>query len=434
MIDEETQVYNINKEYRIVRVKGKKCSLFFKNKQNQLIASLEGCQNEFVEMSIADDRNLTAVEKGYLLSFIRAKKYSISKEVAAKLDVSIINYLDGREEYLSERQLKRRIGKGIDFAKVYIGKLTAYSIKIPADSKDCSYNFSEAEVTKIIVEENCNINIDLRDNNFIESLIIEEKFAGNVNLSRSSIESVFLANNCKCNLTIADAKNCFNLQIADIYSGNLNINNCCLYALGIGYYSYAEIMLANNLIKKEIFLGDSFRGVFYAINQNVDLMKIGDDCKGWIKINSQGKDGGIKKLVVDDDFVGNLNLSGDETLQFLEIGRKNGGKIDVSHANSIDRIKIGKYYNGNINLENSSVKSISVGYGASGSLNLRDCHELKTVQATIDNNLFIDSNLSIQDIKTVESDVYYEFVKGNNEFQYLPFYKRIYHNIYDRFM
>ena len=52
MLDEETQVYNINKDYRMVRIKGKKCSLFFKNRQNQLIATLEGCQNEFTEISI----------------------------------------------------------------------------------------------------------------------------------------------------------------------------------------------------------------------------------------------------------------------------------------------------------------------------------------------------------------------------------------------
>ena len=191
MLNDETQVYNINKDYRVVRIKGKKCSLFFKNRQNQLIATLEGCQNEFTEISTPADKNLTSLEKGYLLSFIRAKKHSISKDVASKLDVSIVNYLDGREEYLSERQLKRRIAKGIDFAKVYVGKLVAYSIKIPADSKDCSYNFSNAEVVKIVVEEDCNINIDLRDNIYVESLIVGERFSGNINLSRSVIESIF---------------------------------------------------------------------------------------------------------------------------------------------------------------------------------------------------------------------------------------------------
>jgi hypothetical protein len=434
MLNDETQVYNINKEYRIVRVKGKKCSLFFKNRQNQLLATLEGCQNEFTEIQIPAERNLTSLEKGYLLSFIRAKKHSISKDVASKLDVSIVNYLDGREEYLSERQLKRRISKGIDFAKVYVGKLIAYSVKIPADSKDCSYNFSKAEVVKIMVDENCNINIDLRDNLYVESLVVGERFTGNINLSRSSIESAFFANNCKCNLTIADAKKCFNLQIADIYSGNLNIDNCCLYALGVGYYSYAEIMLANNLIKKEISIGDSFRGGFYAINQNVDLMKIGDDCKGKLKIGSQGRNMGIKKIIIDDDFAGDLNLSGDETLQCLEIGRKYGGKIDVSHTTSLDKIKIGKFYNGNMNLTNSSIQNLSIEYGGSGSLNLNDCHDLKYVQATIDNNIFIDSNLSIHNIRTIENEVYYDYAIDAKYIQYMPFYKRIYQNIYNRFM
>ena len=121
MLEQEdaAQVYNISKDYRIVAVKGNKCSLFFKNKQNQLIASLEGCQNIFTDIVVADNiRGLTDIEKKYLLSFIRVKKYSISKEVAAALDVSVIKYTDGREDYLSEKQIKRRIASGIDFARI----------------------------------------------------------------------------------------------------------------------------------------------------------------------------------------------------------------------------------------------------------------------------------------------------------------------------
>jgi len=430
----EAIVYNINKDYRIVKLKGNKCSLFFKNKQNQLLASLEGCQDIFSNILVANDIELTSLEKGYLLSFIRAKKYSISKEVAEVLEVSIIRYMDGREEYLSEKQLKRRIANGIDFASVYVGKLNSYSISIPRDGKDCSYNLSNAGVAKVVVEENCNINIDLRDNKSIESLVVGERFSGTINLSRSTIESIFVANNCQCNMHITDSKKCFNLQIADIYSGNLNISNSCMYALNIGYYSYADIVLTNNIIKKEIIVDDSFRGKLYASNQNVETIKIGSDCKGKIKINNHSSYIGIGKVIVGDDFAGNLNLVGDDSVISLEVGRKNKGNIDASFAENLHKLKIGKYYSGNTVLNNSSIENIVVAYGASGNIDIKNCKNLKLIEATIDNSLVVDADIPPCDIKTINGTIYYSYGHDYEMLSNVPLYKKIYRNIYNRFM
>lgn len=426
---EDAFVYNINKDYRVVGVRGSKCSLFFKNSQNQLIASLNGCQNIFTEIAIAGGRQaLTDIEKKYLLSFIRAKKYLISKEAAEMLDVSIIRYQDGREEYLSERQLKRRIAYGIDFAKVYIGKLSASVVKIPADSRETSYHFGSADIKKLFIGENCSINIDLRDNASIENIIVSEKFSGAMNLSRTTIESVFIGNNCRCNLSISDSKRCFNLQIADIYSGNLNISNSCLYALGIGYYSYADIMLTNNIIKKEISIGDSFRGGLYAAEQSVEVIKIGDDCKGWIKLSGQSKNTGAKKISIGDDFSGTLNMSGDDSISSVEFGRKNTGKTEASFMGSLHAVKIGKFYSGTMDLKASAVQNISVAYGASGKLNIEECKNLAFIQATIDNHLVMEGEISITDTKTVDGNVYYNFGTDTNISNLMPFYKKIYTN------
>ncbi|MCQ2741055.1 MAG: hypothetical protein MJ210_02935, partial [Alphaproteobacteria bacterium] len=166
----DTQIYKLDKDYRLVTLKGKNCSVFLKNKNNQLVASLEGCQNDFATLNINNTtKELTDLEKRYLLSYIRAKKASISPDIAAELDVSVIKYLDGREEYLSENQLKKRIKKGIDFAKVSIGKISAHQLDIPSESKDCIYQFNNAEISKITVGENSKITLDLRDNEFIET-------------------------------------------------------------------------------------------------------------------------------------------------------------------------------------------------------------------------------------------------------------------------
>ena len=48
--------------------------------------------------------------------------------------------------------------------------------------------------------------------------------------------------------------------------------------------------------------------------------------------------------------------------------------------------------------------------------------------------IFIDSNLSIKNVRTIENDVYYNYGKDDIYFQYMPFYKRIYRSIHNRFM
>ena len=431
--DNDASVFNINKEYRIVKLKGNKCSLFFKNKQNQLLASLEGCQDIFTNILLPEGVELNKLEKGYLLSFIRAKKYAISKEVADILEVSIIKYLDGREEYLSEKQLLKRIERGIDFANVYVSKLVAFGLKIPADSKDCSYNLSNAYISRLTVEENCSINIDLRDNKSIESIVIGKYFTGTVNLSRSSIESVFLGDNCQCNLHVADSKKCFNLQISDIYSGNLNISNCCLYALGIGYYSYADITLSNNIVKKEIVIGDSFRGGLYATNQNSDVIRFGDDFKGSAKISNFGVGVGIKKVIIGDDFAGNVNVSGDESIENIVVGRKNGGKLDASYSGNLKKITTGKFFGGTIIADNSSIENIEVAYGASGNIKIANCNNLKLLQATVDNNIVVDTDREPKNVNKFDETIFYEYVFDAKNMLNVPFYKRIYRDLYNIF-
>lgn len=431
---ENATVYNINKEYRIVSLKGNKCSLFFKNKQNNLRATLEGCGNILTNILLDRENSLTVAEKGYLVSFIRAKKYTISKDVADVLEVSILQHDDGREEYLSERLLKKRIAAGINFAKVYVSRLKEGNLLIPAETRNCSYNFTKAEIGKITIGEGCNINIDLRDNDFTTSLVIKDKFSGTLNLSRTTLESLFIGNNCRCNLSLSDSKRCVNVQIGEVASGNINIINSCMYVLQIGYYSYADIMLSNNMVKKEIAIGNSFRGGLYAINQNSDWLKIGNDCKGWVKLNSQVSGQGVKNLLIDNDFGGNVNLSGDVSVRNISVRDRCMGKIDASYASGVEMVVVGKYFNGNIDLRGSSAQQVFVDYGANGTINVKDCPQCKFLQTSSDNDLYIEGEIKSVDALSVEGQVTYYF--NDNAFIPIkvPFFKRLYENIYRRYL
>ena len=433
MSETEATVYNINKDYRIVRLKGNKCTLFFKNYKNKLLATLDGCNDVFTNISVSDEE-LSVLEKRYLLSFIKTKRYSITKDVADYLEVSIIKYSDGREEYLSEKMLKKKMAEGIDFAKVYVGKLVSNTLVIRDDSSNCSYDLTKSEISKVIVGSNCSVNIDLRDNLYIETLQIKEQFSGSVNLSRSNIESVFIANNCRCNLSISNAKKCFNLQIADVYSGNTNISNCCMYAVSLGYYSYADIVFTNNIIKKDIVIGDSFRGNLFVSDQNVDVIKIGNDCKGNVKNIGSSQYTGCKKVVIGDDFGGNLNFSNDECIKTVELGQKFCGKTEGCYARSLQKMKIGKYYSGNIDLTSSSIEKIYVDYGACGTLTVCNCPNLETIQTNKDNKLIIDSDRHKKGIKINENMVCYAFQMSSDCYPDMPFYKRVYKTIYNRLL
>ena len=427
-VDANAEIYRINKEYRIVSLKGNKCSLFFKNKQNMLRATLDGCDKFLNTITINSEKDLSDEEKGYLLSFIRAKDYSLSKEAADVLGVSIIKYEDGREEYLSQRLLLKRIASGLNFAKVYVGKLKIYQLDIPEDTRNVSYNLAKAEIVKLVVGENCAINIDLRDNDYVESLQVRDKFTGTLSLSRTSLESVFIGNNCRCNMVLSDSKKCLNVQIADICSGNINITNSCMYALAIGYYSYADVMLSNNVIKKEITIGDAFRGGIYATNQNAEIFRLGNDFKGWIKLNNQMKSVGVDRLEVGYDFAGNINMSGDNSIRTVNIGDKNTGKLIASYASMLERVNLGKYFNGNVDLSGSSTHEMYVGYGASGRINLQGCKNFKVLQASVDNDLYIDGDIKSVDALSDENYVSYYFEDIKPRWRHVPFYKRIYNS------
>ena len=205
-----------------------------------------------------------------------------------------------------------------------------------------------------------------------------------------------------------------------------------MYAISVGYYSYADIILTNNIIKKEIAIGDSFRGNLHALDQNTDIIKIGDDCKGNIKTNNTSQTTGCKKLVIGDNFSGKINLNNDECIKTAEIGKKFCGNFEALYAEFFKRLKIGKYYSGNTNLSSSGIESIFIEYGACGTLTVTNCNNLEFIQTTVDNKLIIDSDREKSKVNINENIIHYSFNSPLFSDKNLPLYKKIYKNIYNR--
>ena len=77
--EKEIMIYEINKNYRMVKSGGKNCSLLFKNRNNDLLASLEGCFDVFSNILVAPGYELTKLEKGICLVLSEQKNSKYQK-------------------------------------------------------------------------------------------------------------------------------------------------------------------------------------------------------------------------------------------------------------------------------------------------------------------------------------------------------------------
>lgn len=378
--------YKLERGYSIEKISGAVCNMALKDAENKTVCFMEGCNNKITLVKPYQKRALKAYEKTMLHRFIIANHFLISHETADSLDLSILRYGDeDNEKYLSENQLKKVIKRRLDNVRIYIGKLRLHTLKIPAFSKGGVYNLSRAEITNLVIEENCDLLVDVRDNKSIESLRIRESFSGAVNLSRNSVQSVEIGDNCRCDLSMFDSIKCFNLTIGDVFSGSLNIKNSCFHALSIGYYCYAQLKLSDNWGRRDLTIGDSFRGNLKIDNINIYNINIGRDCKGQITVNSE-RISTQHNINIDDDFGGVLDVREDNAISALNVGEHAGGKFNFLGCEAIKAVNFGKYFSGYADFSESSIEYVQARYGCSGEMIFIGCENLNLLKLPRDRN------------------------------------------------
>lgn len=427
---ENNNFYQLEEGYHLSRQNGNKCIWVLKNDENVLICKMEYCGERITYIETPKDKELSKQEKKILYRFIMKRRLSLSKEAAAVLDLSIIKYADHNEEkYLQEKQLKKLLKQRLSNVKIYVSKLQSHTIKIAEYSKNCVYNLSQAKIKKLVIENNCDALIDLRDNTTIENLRIKENFSGGINMSRNSIKSIEIENNCRCDITLFDSINCFNLAIGDVYSGNLNIKNSCFHAISIGYYCYASITLSQNWGRREIQIGDSFRGGFVMDNVSVYGINIGKDCKGQINISSN-KPQTLHNLVIGDDFAGTADLSEDTAIKQLQVGKNARGRFNLIGCPSIKIAKFDKYFKGHADFSESAVEYVSTQYGSGGEFIFIGCEKLNLVELPRERLSHLEFNRSPLSVSADNWKNYYHFSKKELPKDYfVPFYSKVVNGI-----
>ena len=81
----------------------------------------------------------------------------------------------------------------------------------------------------------------------------------------------------------------------------------------------------------------------------------------------------------------------------------------------------------------SSIENIEVAYGASGNIKIANCNNLKLLQATIDNNIVVDTDREPKNVNKFDETIFYEYVFDAKNMLNVPFYKRIYRDLYNIF-
>ncbi len=421
----QTTFFKLGGGYTITRINSMECSLIFRNAEDNVLAVMLGCGNKINAVNPYRDYQLTPEEKAILHRFIRRQDISLNNEAAAALDLSVLHYADGREEYISEQGLKNRLREPLDGVSLFVGKLHLHTLNIAAYSRGGVYNLSRARIKKLTVGSNCDLLIDLRDNENIEAVRVGESYNGGINLSRSTVESIVIADNCRCDLAVFDSRRCFTLNIADVYSGNLNIKNSCLHNLNIGYYSYAVIRLTDNWCRREIALGDSFRGSLYLEGVNADILRLGKDCKGLVKVSRSGRNPDGRRIEIGDDFAGVLDLRGSESVKELQAGLRASGQFNLWGAAGIREVGFGRYFSGTADFSESAIEYINVAGGSSGELVLRGCDNLKMLKLPQHKNSALTIERQPLRVRNDDNFVYYHFVDDGREFGCPPLYQKI---------
>lgn len=301
----------------------------------------------------------------------------------------------------SPSKLERILKKPLIARELNLDSFRKRTLRLKAYSTSPKIQMHLSEVRTFIIEDSCNLVIDLQDNPYIHTLKIGDNFVGRINLSRSSIRKIVIGDNCRCDMIITDARHCFRIKAQDVFSGNLLVSSSCFHKIEIGYYCFALIKLDQNRGRKAVKIGDSFRGELKIDDVVVPLLTIGDDCKGKIFLNGNTA-GGLPRMMAGKQFRGFIHSAFYPFLEHLELGRESAGKINLQGCPSLRVVKFDSGFHGVADLSDSGVEYVRTGEGSSGSIILINCENLSLLKAPGDRRCIITSErtpLRVEEIK-----------------------------------
>lgn len=428
-------LHSLDGGYHITLMGDRENMLVLRDRYCTGLAVIELFHDRIIRITGFHEKDYPTEYADIILKFIRTYHYRLADDAAFDLGLSIVK-IDDEEEYyytakeLTQHRLRRFMRSGRK-VQIIINGIKKSRFSVPKYTRDCVLNLTRARIKKLIVCKKVSAAIDIRDNPFIDAVSVDDSFSGSLNLSRSSVTDIVLGDNCRCNLTMNYSGKCFNLKIGDVYSGVLEIRDSCFHMLEIGYYSYANIKLSENWGKKGIKIGSSFRGNLIADSVYLKDLSVGDDCRGKIFIKSKrSHDKGLKHIELADDFGGELDIGGSQTVESVDIGAKATGKLKISGCPAIKVLRFEEYFTGWSDLSRSGIMYIKARKGCNGEFILLNCRDFTLFELPKDCHPKINIDRTPLEVSRDNDSIYYKFHERRLPDEYFtPLYIQWYKDI-----
>ena len=382
-MSEDKLLYKIDWHYDMEKMSGKEGTYIIRKRNGLIVAFIETQGENITSFTPHQNRRLPKRIIDKVAAYIIKSGYSLSRDSAHALGVSIIKSEKGNIRYISSSMLKK---KGIapfikkeEIENITINNLYKQKIKIPDDSHNKFFDLQKANIDTLIVEENTHAEIDLRDNAVIEEVVIDSNFNGKLYLAQSNIKKLEIKDNCHLELIYTLGLNRLKMQIGQNFSGSIALKNTYLQYMRIGERCMAQIRIELCICYEDISIGKESSSEILCSSVFAKYFSLGNSFSGHLEGLSKSSKQGVRNLYIGNSFSGNIDLSNSNTIERIELGKDSDGKIDLIGCKSIRIVKIEENFSGELNLTESGIVYVRAEAPCLGEFNFTEAEKLTQV-------------------------------------------------------
>ncbi len=375
-MEEKEFISKLSWSYRFEKMSGKDNTYIIRRRDGLISAFIEINGNNIISFRSHQNRRLPTGIVNIFARRIIEKGYHISDEAAIELGISVIELEGGRYTYISSEHIKKYGLSVYENSQFHINTLLLSKLSIPSDTKNCTIDFHQAKVNRLIIKKDTQAEIDLRENFFIKEVLIGDNFVGKIYLSENNIKKIKVGKNCSAEIVYTKGRIAPKIYIGSQFKGYLQLRNTQIKKIRIARDSKGKLRVQNCIIKEPIDVGKNSSLEIDLSTVYCPYIYLRKDYSGHLKEDGQPNKQGIRAIFTDNDFSGQIDLSLTSTIQRLEIGKNSSGNVDSIGCKSIEVIKIDSNFSGEIDCRESSVVYMSVETPCQGSFFLSDATRL----------------------------------------------------------
>lgn len=375
-MEEKEFISKLSWSYRFEKMSGKDNTYIIRRRDGLISAFIEINGNNIISFRSHQNRRLPTGIVNIFARRIIEKGYHISDEAAIELGISVIELEGGRYTYISSEHIKKYGLSVYENSQFHINTLLLSKLSIPSDTKNCTIDFHQAKVNRLIIKKDTQAEIDLRENFFIKEVLIGDNFVGKIYLSENNIKKIKVGKNCSAEIVYTKGRIAPKIYIGSQFKGYLQLRNTQIKKIRIARDSKGKLRVQNCIIKEPIDVGKNSSLEIDLSTVYCPYIYLRKDYSGHLKEDGQPNKQGIRAIFTDNDFSGQIDLSLTSTIQRLEIGKNSSGNVDSIGCKSIEVIKIDSNFSGEIDCRESSVVYMSVKTPCQGSFFLSDATRL----------------------------------------------------------